>query len=82
MTENEKICPIMSQPVAVPHQSGIVMHYELCLKERCTAWVPEQIEHIPGDDRYSGREARTIKYPARCALIKKVGRSWIEQEAL
>jgi hypothetical protein len=60
MTENEKICPIMSQPVAVPHQSGIVMHYELCLKERCTAWVPEQVEHIPGDDR-----ARTIKYPAR-----------------
>ena len=38
MIENEKICPIMSQPVAVPHQSGIVMHYELCQKERCMAW--------------------------------------------
>ena len=58
MTENEKICPIMSQPVAVPHQSGIVMHYELCQKERCMAWE----SNIPVDeyDTFEGGRCRLI----------------------
>ena len=58
MTENEKICPIMSQPVAVPHQSGIVMHYELCQKERCMAWE----SHHPVDeyDTFEGGRCRLI----------------------
>lgn len=65
---DEKICPFMS-----PDGSR---HYTYCQKGRCMAWVPEHIEQIPGDERYFGREARTIKYPARCALIKTAGRPW------
>ena len=60
---DEKMCPFMSK-------SGASVY---CQKDRCMAWVPEHVEHIPGDDRYFGRDARTIKYPARCALIKTAG---------
>ena len=73
MTE-EKICPIMSRPV---HYAGAKTSFISgmieCKKERCMAWVSEHIEQIPGDERYFGRDARTIKYPARCALIITAG---------
>lgn len=69
---DEKICPFMSKSGTQMHTIGLVDSV-YCQKERCMAWVPEHVEHIPGDDRYFGREARTIKYPARCALIKTAG---------
>ena len=78
MTE-EKICPTMSRPVSIPFRNGYgestsehLIEIE-CKKERCMAWVSEHIEQIPGDERYFGRDARTIKYPARCALIITAG---------
>ena len=75
---DEKICPFMSRCEIQPDGDHLLAT-TYCQKERCMAWVPEHVEHIPGDDRYFGREARTIKYPARCALIKTAG-WWVEDE--
>jgi len=72
MSEEEKICPIMSRHqicyVDDDGNSKFKFSPVVCQKDRCMAWIPERTQVIQPHEGYFG-ESREFYHSGYCRLI-------------